>query len=80
MIITQVGDERFRKIGQGLKTPGCQVLFKDSASVLDEVLRDNEAREFINVQALDCHFVLSASRKIYKINCLASRVVPGFKK
>ncbi|MFR6319527.1 MAG: hypothetical protein ACLUMQ_08180 [Streptococcus salivarius] len=49
MIITQVGDERFRKIGQVLKTPGWQVLFKDSASVLDEVLRDNEARDFINL-------------------------------
>ncbi|WP_231606027.1 hypothetical protein [Streptococcus salivarius] len=49
MIITQVGDKRFRKIGQSLKTPGWQVLFKDSASVLDEVLKNNEARELINV-------------------------------
>lgn len=49
MIITQVGDKRFRKIGQGLKNPGWQVLFKDSASVLDEVLKNNEARELINV-------------------------------
>lgn len=50
MIITQVGDKRFRKIGQGLKTPGWQVLFKDSASVLDRVLEENEARKFINLQ------------------------------
>ena len=49
MIITQVGDKRFRKIEQGLKTPGWQVLFKDSVSVLDEVVGDNEARELINV-------------------------------
>ena len=49
MIITQVGDRRFRKLGQGLKTPGWQVLFKDSASVLDEVFKNNEARELINV-------------------------------
>lgn len=49
MIITQAGDERFRKIGQVQKPPGWQVLFKGSASVLDEVLRDKEAREFINV-------------------------------
>ena len=49
MIITQVGDKRFRKIGQGLKTPGWRVLFKDSASVLDEVLKNNEARELINI-------------------------------
>lgn len=66
-IITQVGDERFRKIGQVLKTPGWQVLFKDSASVLDEVLRDDEARELINLQInKHCHFALSASIKIYK--------------
>ena len=50
MIITQVGDERFRKIAQVLKNPGWQDLFKDSASVLDEVLRDNEARELINLK------------------------------
>lgn len=49
MIITQVGDGRFRKIGEVLKTPGWQVLLKESASVLDEVLGHNEARELINV-------------------------------
>lgn len=50
MIITQVGDERFRKIAQVLKKPGWQVLFNDSASIIDEVLRDNKARELINLQ------------------------------
>ncbi len=49
MIITQVGDGRLKTTGKVLRPSGWQVLFKDSASVLDEVLGDNEARELINV-------------------------------
>lgn len=49
MIITQVGDGRLRTIGEVLRSPGWQVLFKDSASVLDEVLGENGARELIIV-------------------------------
>lgn len=49
IIITLVGDEPLKTTETVLKTPGWQVLFKDSASVLDEVMRDNEARELINV-------------------------------
>lgn len=49
IIITQVGVGRFKTTGKDLKPPGWQVLFKDNASVLDEVLKNNEARELINV-------------------------------
>lgn len=38
------------RLDKSKKKPGWQVLFKDSASVLDEVLRDNEARDLINLQ------------------------------
>ena len=44
-----------------------QFILKDSASVLDGVLEENEARKLINLQInKHCHFALSASIKIYK--------------
>lgn len=38
IIITLVGDEPLKTTETGLKTPGWQVLLKDSASVLNGVL------------------------------------------
>lgn len=52
IIITLVGDERLKTTETGLKAPGWLVLFKDSASVLDGVLEENEARKLINLQTI----------------------------
>lgn len=44
-----------------------QFILKDSASILDGVLEENEARKLINLQTKKhCHFALSASVNIYK--------------
>lgn len=52
-IITQVGAGRFRTVGQVPQNPGWQVLFQDSASLLDGVIEESEARELIKVQIND---------------------------
>ena len=49
-IITQVGAGRFKTVGQVPKNPGWQVLFQDSASLLDGVIEESEARELVKVQ------------------------------
>ncbi|WP_073687136.1 DNA topoisomerase [Streptococcus salivarius] len=52
-IITQVGAGRFKTVGQVPKNPGWQVLFQDSASLLDGVIEESEARELVKVQIND---------------------------
>jgi topoisomerase (fragment) len=49
-IITQVGAGRFKTVGQVPKNPGWQVLFQDSASLLDGVIEESEARGLVKVQ------------------------------
>ena len=56
-----------------------QFILKDSASVLDRVLEENEARKFINLQTkstVTSHLV-PAEKNINKH--LAPRTVPNFK-
>lgn len=62
-IITQVGAGRFRTAGQVPKNPGWQVLFQDSASLLDGVIEESEARSLLKSNQRYCHFVPSASGK-----------------
>lgn len=56
-----------------------QFILKDSASVLDEVLKNNEARELINLQTKSTVTSHLVPAELYINKHLAPRIVPNLK-
>ena len=56
-----------------------QFILKDSASVLDRVLEENEARKFINLQMKSTVTSHLVPAEYYINKHLAPRIVPNFK-